>query len=208
MNIDHLVASYGYLAVFVFVAIESLGVPLPGETALIAAGGFAGHTHQLSPWLIWAVASAATIAGGSIGYWIGEKGGYRLVRRYGSKVRLDAGKLKVGRYIFDRHGGKVVFFGRFVAVLRTYASFLAGTNRMEWRRYFLFNAASGVVWSAIYTLASYAAASTLRHVSGTVNLVVLGIAGAVVIVTFLLVRRKTNQLVEIAEALYPGPLEG
>jgi membrane protein DedA with SNARE-associated domain len=162
----------------------------------------------LSPWLIWAVASAATIAGGSIGYWIGEKGGYRLVRRYGSKVRLDAGKLKVGRYIFDRHGGKVVFFGRFVAVLRTYASFLAGTNRMEWRRYFLFNAASGVVWSAIYTLASYAAESTLRHVSGTVNLVVLGIAGAVVIVTFLLVRRKTNQLVEIAEALYPGPLEG
>jgi membrane protein DedA with SNARE-associated domain len=208
MNIDHLVASYGYLAVFVLVAIESLGVPLPGETALIAAGGFAGHTHQLSPWLIWAVASAATIAGGSIGYWIGEKGGYRLVRRYGSTVRLDAGKLKVGRYIFDRHGGKVVFFGRFVAVLRTYASFLAGTNRMEWRRYFLFNAASGVVWSAIYTLASYAAASTLRHVSGTVNLVVLGIAGAVVIVTFLLVRRKTNQLVEIAEALYPGPLEG
>jgi membrane protein DedA with SNARE-associated domain len=93
-------------------------------------------------------------------------------------------------------------------VLRTYASFLAGTNRMEWRRYFLFNAASGVVWSAIYTLASYAAESTLRHVSGTVNLVVLGIAGAVVIVTFLLVRRKTNQLVEIAEALYPGPLEG
>ena len=81
MNIDHLVASYGYLAVFVLVAIESLGVPLPGETALIAAGGFAGHTHDLSPWLIWAVASAATIVGGSIGYWIGAKGGYRLVRR-------------------------------------------------------------------------------------------------------------------------------
>ncbi|HKH88349.1 MAG TPA: DedA family protein [Acidimicrobiales bacterium] len=203
MNIDHLVASYGYLAVFVLVAIESLGIPLPGETALIAAGGFAGHTHDLSPWLIWVVASAATIAGGSIGYWIGAKGGYRLVRRYGPKVHLDASKLKVGRYVFDRHGGKVVFFGRFVAVLRTYASFLAGTNRMNWRRYFVANAASGIVWSAIFTLASYAAENSLRHVSGTVNIVLLGVAGAILIVSFLFVRRKVSELVEIAEELYP-----
>ena len=91
-----------------------------------------------------------------VAYWIGAKGGYRLVRRYGSKVRLDSAKLKVGRYIFDRHGSKVVFFGRFVAVLRTYASFLAGTNRMNWRRYFVVNAASGIVWSALFTLYGHA----------------------------------------------------
>jgi membrane protein DedA with SNARE-associated domain len=207
MNINHLVVMYGYLAVFVLVAIESLGVPLPGETALIAAGAFAGHSHRLSPWLIWLAASAATVAGGSIGYWIGNKGGYRFVRRYGSKVRLDTSKLKVGRYVFDRHGGKVVFFGRFVAVLRTYASFLAGTNRMNWRRYFLVNAASGAIWAAIFTLASYLAGTTLRHVSGTVNIVFLGIAGAILIGSLLLVRSKVNELVEIAEELYPDSEE-
>jgi membrane protein DedA with SNARE-associated domain len=99
--------------VFVLVGIESLGIPLPGETAVIVAGGYAGSTHKLSPWLIFAVAAAA-IAGDNIGYWIDDKGGYQLARRYGRKVRLDEQKLKIARYLFDRHGVNVVFFGRFV----------------------------------------------------------------------------------------------
>src|SRR4029077_11548018 len=78
VNIGHLIASYGYLALFALVAAESLGIPLPGETALITAGIYAGHTHRLSPWLIFAVAAAAAIIGDNIGYWIGGKGGYRL----------------------------------------------------------------------------------------------------------------------------------
>ena len=73
-------------------------------------------------------AAAAAIIGDNIGYWIGDKGGYRLARRYGHRVRLDERKLKIARYPFDRHGVKVVFFGRFVSVLRTYAAFLAGTS--------------------------------------------------------------------------------
>src|SRR5260221_11050609 len=76
MNVSHLIASYGYWAVFVLVGAESLGIPLPGETALITAAIYAGHTHRLSPWLIFAVASAGAIAGDNIGYWIGNKGGY------------------------------------------------------------------------------------------------------------------------------------
>lgn len=83
MNIGHLVTSSGYLAVFALVGAESLGIPLPGETTLIIAGVYAGHTHRLSPWLIFAVASAAAIIGDNIGYWIGDKGGYRLARAYG-----------------------------------------------------------------------------------------------------------------------------
>ncbi len=141
MSIDGLITSYGYLAVFGLVAIESLGVPLPGETALIAAGTYAGTTHRLSPWLIFVVASAAAIVGDNIGFWIGDKGGYRLAYRYGRRVRLDERKLKIARYLFDRHGPKVVFFGRFVSVLRTYAAFLAGTTRMAWWRFFGYNAA-------------------------------------------------------------------
>jgi membrane protein DedA with SNARE-associated domain len=187
VSIDGLITSYGYLAVFGLVAIESLGVPLPGETALIAAGTYAGTTHRLSPWLIFVVASAAAIVGDNIGFWIGDKGGYRLAYRYGRRVRLDEQKLKIARYLFDRHGPKVVFFGRFVSVLRTYAAFLAGTSQMRWRRFLPGN--------------------TLKRASGTINLV-LGIGAVVaIIVTLLLIRRQLGKLGGRAEAAYPGPLE-
>jgi membrane protein DedA with SNARE-associated domain len=207
VNIDHLVQSSGYLAVFGFVGVESLGVPLPGETALIAAGAYAGTTHHLNPWVIFLVAAAGAIVGDNIGFWIGDKGGYALARRYGTKVHLDERKLKVGRYVFDRQGAKVVFFGRFVSVLRTYAAFLAGTNRMHWRKFFVANATGGIVWAAIYTTASYFAGTTLRHISGKID-IVIGVAAVVVIVAVLvLIRRKTNQLADVAEAAYPGPLD-
>jgi len=108
ISISHLIETYGYLAVFLLVGAESLGIPLPGETALILAGTYAGHTHRLSPWLIFLVAAAAAVIGDNIGYWIGDKGGYRLARRYGPKVRLDEHKLKIARYLFDRYDDRVV----------------------------------------------------------------------------------------------------
>ena len=207
MNADHLVSSLGYWAVFLLVAAESLGVPLPGETALIVAGAYAGQTHHLDPWVIFAVASAAAISGDNVGFWIGDKGGYRLAKRYGKKLRLDERKLKVGRYVFDHHGTKVVFFGRFVSILRTYAAFLAGTSRMRWRQFLPANAAGGIVWAAIYTFAAYEAGATLRHLSGKIDLA-LGVAAVVVIVAVLVaVRHSTNQLADRAERAYPGPLE-
>jgi membrane protein DedA with SNARE-associated domain len=207
VNVTHLVDTYGYWAVFFFVGAESLGVPLPGETALIVAGTYAGHTHRLSPWLIFAVAAAAAIIGDNIGYWIGDKGGYRLARRYGSKVRLDERKLKIARYLFDRHGAKVVFFGRFVSVLRTYAAFLAGTSRMRWRRFLPANAAGGIVWAAIYTTAAYLAGNALQRASGTITWVLVGAAVAAIVVVLLLLRHQTGRLAARAEAAYPGPLE-
>src|SRR5437764_6908708 len=160
-TLDQLLSSYGYLAVGLFVMIESLGIPFPGETMIIAAALYAGTTHNLEPGLIWAAASAGAIVGDNLGYGIGYWGGYRFLLRYGPKIRLDQRKLKVGRLIFERHGGKVVFFGRFVSILRTYAAFLAGTNRMRYWRFFAFNAAGGIVWSGIYTLGFYFAGSAL-----------------------------------------------
>ena len=207
MSIGSLIESYGYLAVFVLVGVESLGIPLPGETALITAAIYAGHTHRLNPWLIFLVASAAAIIGDNIGYWIGDKGGYRLARRYGSKVRLDERKLKIARYLFDRHGGKVVFFGRFVSVLRTYAAFLAGTSKMRWRRFLPANAAGGIVWAAIWTLAAYLAGNALQRASGTINLILVGAAVVGIVAAILLIRRQTGKLADRAEAAYPGPLE-
>ena len=113
--------------------------------------------------------------------------------------------MKVGRYAFDRYGGRVVFFGRFVSVLRTYAAFLAGTNKMRWRHFFVANASGGVLWAAIYTFGAYFAGSALRRVSGTINLVLGGVAIVALIVVFLIVRRQTKRLEAVAEAAYPGP---
>jgi membrane protein DedA with SNARE-associated domain len=205
---NHLVMTYGYWAVALLVGAESLGVPLPGETILIVAAIYAGHTHLLSVWIIFAVAAAAAIIGDNIGFFIGDKGGYRLLRRYGHYLRIDEPKLKIGRYIFDRHGGKVVFFGRFVSVLRTYAAFLAGTNRMRWPKFLAYNAAGGIAWAAIFSFAAYGAGNAFSKASGTINLA-LGAAAVVVAgVAILLVRRQAARLAQRAEAAYPGPIGG
>jgi membrane protein DedA with SNARE-associated domain len=206
VNIGDLIANYGYWAVFVLVAVESLGIPLPGETALITAGIYAGHTHRLNPWLIFAVAAAAAIIGDNIGYWIGDKGGYRLALRYGPRVRLDERKLKIARYLFDTHGGKVVFLGRFVSVLRTYAAFLAGTSKMRWRWFFVANASGGIIWAGIYTFAAYFAGHTLQQVSGILGWVLIGVAVVAIAAIVVFIRRETDRLAARAEAAYPGPL--
>src|SRR3984893_9666046 len=101
--INHLLQSYGYLVVFLFVALESMGVPLPGETALIAAALYAGSAHRLNVGVIALVAAVAAIAGDNGGYWLGQHGGTRLVRRYGHWVRLDAPEPKGGRCPVARH---------------------------------------------------------------------------------------------------------
>ena len=205
-TLDSLLSNYGYAAVLVFVMVESLGIPFPGETMIITAALYAGLTHNLDPWLIWAAAAAGAIIGDNIGYGIGHWGGYRLLLRYGPKIRLDQAKLKVGRLIFARHGGKVVFFGRFVSILRTYAAFLAGTNHMAYWRFFAFNAAGGIIWSGIYSLGFYFAGSALKKVHGTLT-IALGIAAAIVVIAFLVwLRRNEKRLEREAEKLYPVPL--
>jgi len=206
VNIHQLIATNGYWVLFLLVGLESLGVPLPGETALIVAGTYAGTTHHLNPWLIFVVAAAAAIIGDNIGYWIGDKGGYALARRYGHKVRLDEQKLKIVRYLFDRHGAKVVFFGRFVSVLRTYAAFLAGTSKMRWRLFLPANAAGGLVWAGVYTVLSYMAGAWLQRASGTITWVLIGAAVVAIVAAVLLVRRQAIRLAIRAEAAYPGPL--
>jgi len=206
MSIGHLIATYGYWAVFALVAAESAGIPLPGETALIIAAAYAGHTHHLSPWIIFAVALAGAVTGDNIGYWIGHKGGYRLARKYGPRVRLDERKLKIARYLFDTHGPTVVFVGRFIFVLRIYAAFLAGTSRMRWHRFLVANATGAIAWAGAYTLAAYLAGDTLRHLSGFIDLAIAGTAALTIAALLFILRRQAGRLALHAEAAYPGPL--
>ena len=204
MSIGSIIASYGYGAVFGMVTAESFGVPLPAETALIVAAIYSGQTHRLSPWLLWLVASAAAIIGDNIGFWIGDKGGYALARRYGSKVRLDERKLKTARYLFDQHGPKVVFFGRFVSILRAYAAFLAGVSKMLWRKFLIANASGGILWAAVYTFAAYLAGNTFERLSRTINIVLLCVGVVVIAATAFMVRKQFAKYADRAEQKYPG----
>lgn len=199
--------SYGYEAVFALVGLESIGVPLPGETALITAALYAATTHRLDIALIVAIAAAAAIIGDNIGFSLGRWGGYPLLRRYGKYIRLDERRLKIGRYVFQQHGGKVVFIGRFIAVLRTYAAFLAGTNRMSWPRFLTFNAAGGITWACAIGLAYYYIGSAVKNVRGPLDIILGAIAVLVVVASLVYLHKAEARYAARAEQAFPGGLE-
>jgi membrane protein DedA with SNARE-associated domain len=206
-TLTQLLASYGYLAVLLFVAIESTGIPFPGETILLVAAITAGTTHQLSiAWVILAAASGA-ILGDNPGFWVEREGGYRLLRRYGRYIHVEERRLNLGQYLFLKHGGKMVFYGRFVAVLRAWAAFLAGTNRMRWPRFLLFNAAGGVVWATLYGLGRYFLGDNIHQLVGPIGVVFLVLAVLLIIAGIVIVRRNEERLEDEAVRGLPGPLD-
>src|SRR5260370_20393039 len=168
-NLDSLLATYGYVAVFIFVGVESIGVPVPGETMLVTAAIDAGTTGRLSIFWVIVASAAGAIVGDNIGYVIGRTGGYRLLKRYGRYIRLEENRLRLGQYLFHKHGPKVVFFGRFFSVLRIFAAFLAGVNHMHWRRFLIFNAAGRIIWSTLYGGAAYLRAPQLLRLARRVD---------------------------------------
>lgn len=206
-DLVHFLAIYGYWAVLLFVAIESTGIPFPGETMLLIAAIAAGTTHHFSILLVIVTAASGAILGDNLGFWVGREGGFRLLRRYGRYIRLNERKLKLGLYLFRQHGGKVVFFGRFIAVLRAWAAFLAGTNRMRWLPFLLFNALGGIVWATIYGLGGYVLGENIHRLAGPVGTVTLVLAILVIIAFFAFAWRNERQLEERAEQALPGPLE-
>ncbi len=153
-SIMQLVESYGYGVVFLFVAIESLGVPLPGETVLVTAGALAALGHLSIVWVI-AIAALGGIMGDAAGYWIGRLGGVALLKRYGRVVHFDDAKLARVRGFFHRHGTKTVFLGRFIALLRTWAALLAGTAEMPYGVFTLYNVMGGITWATLFGTLGY-----------------------------------------------------
>jgi len=153
--------TWGYLAVMAFIMIESSGIPFPGETMLLLAS-FSAATlvPELNIGLIIAFAALGAILGDNIGYYIGRTGGRSIIERYGRYVFLKPQHLKRAEKFFEKHGNKTVFFGRFIAILRTWSAFLAGVNHMHWRVFLLYNAAGGILWAIIY--------GTLGFVAGRV----------------------------------------
>src|SRR5438094_2300140 len=145
-TVSGLTGSYSYLALFLLVGLESLGLPLPGGTALLTAAGFAALGH-LSIYGVVATAVAAAVIGDNGGYWIGRNGGIALVRRYGRFLHLNEAHLESARDFFGRHGPPTVFIGRFIALLRTWTAVLAGAARMPYGRFMLYNALGAACWA-------------------------------------------------------------
>lgn len=203
----HLISQYGYWAVGGIVGLESVGIPLPGETTLIAAATFAGATHHLDIGLIVLAAAGGAIIGDTIGFFIGREIGLPLLHRHGPRIGLTEPRLKLGQYMFMRHGGKVVFFGRFIAILRTLAALLAGANRMFWPRFLLFNATGGILWATLFGFGAYLFGTAIDRYAGPLGSALLVIAIVAAIVAFVLGRRHEQALIERAERALPGPLK-
>jgi membrane protein DedA with SNARE-associated domain len=152
--VSGLVHHYGLIALFLIVMLESGGVPLPGETALVAASIFASQ-GKLNIAEVIAVAAAAAIVGDNLGYWVGRTGGRRLLGRFGPLQRWSERVLPRSERFFERHGGKTIFLARFFSVLRVTAAWIAGISRMHWWMFFLWNAAGGICWAVLVGLVSY-----------------------------------------------------
>jgi membrane protein DedA with SNARE-associated domain len=175
-TIAHLLSTYGYAAIFILVMMESAGIPLPGETILISASIYASTTHGLDIRLVVGCAAAGAILGDNLGFWIGREFGQRLLTRWGPRIGLDARKQKLGQYLFLKYGGAIVFFGRFVAVLRAFAALLAGINRLAPWRFFLFNAAGGLLWASVFGFGGYGLGEGIHRIAGPVGWAALAVA--------------------------------
>jgi membrane protein DedA with SNARE-associated domain len=154
IDVNHLIEVAGYPLMFLLVMSESGGLPIPGETALIAAAVLASR-GKLNIELVIALAAAAAIIGDNIGYVIGHKGGRWLLLRPGPFPERRRQVLITGEPFFERHGPKAVFFGRFILGLRVWASWLAGATRMRWGSFFLWNALGGIIWATAIGLIAY-----------------------------------------------------
>ena len=186
--------------------LESMGIPLPGETILVLAAIYAATHTDLNIWLVFVAACLGAIAGDNCGYWLGLRFGYPLIKKYGRYIGLREWRIKVGQYLFLRYGAKVVFFGRFVALLRMLAAFLAGVNRMKWRTFLLANALGGVVWAGVFALAGYLLGTLVFRLQGLLGPIVLAGAAVVFFGCGFLAWRLEDRLRDRAERAFPGPL--
>jgi membrane protein DedA with SNARE-associated domain len=181
--VTHFFTHHGLPLLFVVVMLESFGVPLPGETALIAFGVLASQGNYSIVWVIVVTATAA-IVGDNLGYWlIGRLGGRALFARWGWLRRYSERVLPAAERIMDRHGGKTVFFGRFVAILRFTAAWVAGLGRMRWWKFLFWNALGGIIWATAVGLVAYYSGHAAANAIGRYGIfAAIGIVATLVVV--------------------------
>ena len=198
-GLNHLLGDYGYGAVFIVIMLEAMGIPLPGESLVIAASIYAATTGRLQIWAVVLAAIGGAIMGDNLGYLIGRWAGIPLLKRYGRHVGLTDKRLDLSRYLFKTQGGKVVFVGRFIAILRTFVALFAGANNMEWKTFLLWNAVGGVAWASLYGFGAYLLGNEMKRLAGPIGIAIAVVAAIVVVVAVVFLRRNEARLEDKAE---------
>ena len=181
-------ANVGYTLVFVLIAVETMGIPVPGETALIGAALLAHDGQMDIVWLV-ALAAAAAIIGDNVGFAIGRKGGRKLFARPGPFHHHRMKVLEHGEPFFARHGPKAVFLGRWVSGLRIASAWLAGMNKMDWPTFLFWNALGGIAWAASIGLGVYFLGHVAEQVISTAG-PAAAVAGVLALIAFLVWRHR------------------
>jgi membrane protein DedA with SNARE-associated domain len=201
--VAQLISNYGIWLVAAFVALESIGIPLPAEAALIAAAFFAAR-HGLDIWPLLTVGILAAIVGEVLGFWIGRRFGHQLLRRHGPRLGLTESRMRIGQWLFVRYGGRFVFVARFLPFLRNMAAVLAGTNAMARPNFYFASATAAAAWITFYGLASYWLGTAFADVASPITFV-LGFAAAVIVLTApAVVLQYEPHLLKKAERDLPG----
>ena len=189
-----LFARYGYAVVFFGVFLENTGLPVPGETALLAGAAMANFGRLSLPWVI-VTAVGGAVLGDNLGFFIGRRYGRGLVERFGSRLGLTRARLEQFDRFFDRHGGRTVFIARFITGLRVFGAVLAGASGLRWPSFVFYNAAGAIAWSTAIAIAGYSLAyswETLERWIRRSGLVGLAVVAAIVIVSVVRARRNND----------------
>jgi membrane protein DedA with SNARE-associated domain len=197
-TLQNALSVWGYPAVTLFIMIESAGIPFPGETMLLLASFSAATIDpQLNIVIIIACAAFGAIIGDNAGYYIGRTGGRAFVERFGRYVFVKPRHLDYAEKFFEKHGDKTVFFGRFIAILRTWAAFLAGVNHMRWRNFLIYNAAGGIAWAIVYGTLGYVAGrvfhdnfAQVEKIAGTTSWIGAGAIVVLAVLIFIMLRLR------------------
>src|SRR5262249_49792535 len=186
-----LFARYGYAVVFFGVFLENTGLPVPGETALLAGAAMAQYGWLSLPRVV-ATAVAGAVLGDNLGFLIGRRAGRGLAERFGSKIGLTPKRLAQFDGFFERYGGRTVFIARFVTGLRVFGAVLAGTSGLRWPTFLAYNALGAIVWSSAVALAGYSLAyswDTLERWIGRTGLIAAVFAATIAVIGYLRARR-------------------
>jgi len=192
--LTELFARYGYGVVFVGVLLENAGLPVPGETMLLAGAALSRFGWLSLPWVVLTAVGGA-ILGDNVGFFIGRNGGRALAERHGGKIGLTRARLAQFDRFFDRHGAKTVFIARFVTGLRVFGAVLAGGSGLSWQTFLVYNASGALCWAVTFGTVGYVLAyswETLERWIGRSGLVALAVVGVLGLAAFLRSRRAAR----------------
>ena len=205
--LESVFASRGYLIMAVLISGESAGLPLPGETSLLAGAVEAQRGVLFLPWVI-AVAAGAAMIGDNIGYWVGNRAGRPALLRYGRFLHIRDKQVALLDHYFTHHGAKTVFFGRWVTVLRVAAALFAGASRMRWRSFLLWNALGSIAWASSVALIGYFFWASIGAVSSVFGYIGIVLFAGSIVAGFFVLRRMERRLFSSVELEQEGEPTG